>query len=102
MNVAYTSKQLRLSHTEWDYTSPKPQVDGYKAYLKAELAAGHPVVFFPMCKGDSHIPYPGSGPNGGKFDHVEVSICRHSRKHQLRMYACVASTHHWITPGWCQ
>lgn len=35
------------------------------------MAKGHPIVWFPICKGDSHDPYTDDTPNGGAFDHVE-------------------------------
>jgi len=36
------------------------------------LAAGEPVVWFPMCKGDGPFcPYRGACPNGGVISHVE-------------------------------
>ena len=71
-NVAFTASALRLRYAEWDYMQPAPQAEAYKAWLKAHLAAGHPVVWFPICKGDGHDCYPGSCPNGGSCDHVEV------------------------------
>lgn len=70
-NVAYTAAALRLNFVEWDYTQPSPQAPAYKKWLKQHLAAGHPVVFFPICKGDPHECYPDSCPNGGACDHVE-------------------------------
>jgi hypothetical protein len=51
-NVAYTATALRLSFDEFDYTQPSPQAAAYKAWVKKHLAAGHPVVWFPICKGD--------------------------------------------------
>eukprot|EP01065_Artemidia_motanka_P017447 TRINITY_DN2091_c0_g1_i1.p1 TRINITY_DN2091_c0_g1~~TRINITY_DN2091_c0_g1_i1.p1 ORF type:complete len:355 (+),score=143.35 TRINITY_DN2091_c0_g1_i1:67-1131(+) len=71
-NVAETARNLKLTYDEWDYNSTKPQADRYKAWLKKHLVQGHPVVWFIMCKGDSHVPYPGSNPNGGHFDHIEA------------------------------
>lgn len=35
-------------------------------FVKKNLAAGNPVIWFPICKGDSHDAY-GLGP----FDHIE-------------------------------
>ena len=32
---------------------------------------GFAIAWFPICKGDSHSPYPGSAPGGGSTDHVE-------------------------------
>lgn len=71
-NVAETAQNLRLAYNQWDYTQKKPQAPAYKRWLKLHLSQGHPVIWFPMCKGDDpHVPYPHSAPNGGRFDHVE-------------------------------
>jgi len=70
-NVAYTAAALRLNFVEWDYTQPSPQAPAFKAWLKTHLVAGHPIVWFPICKGDPHECYPDSCPNGGACDHVE-------------------------------
>ena len=70
-NVAYTAAALRLRYQEWDYSQPSPQAPAYKRWLKRSLTQGFPVVFFPLCKGDSHVCYPDSCPNGGACDHVE-------------------------------
>ena len=70
-NVAYTAEKLRLRYSEWDSSQPAPQAPAYKRWLKAHLAAGHPIAWFPICKGDSHVCYPDSCPNGGACDHVE-------------------------------
>lgn len=70
-NVAYTAEHLKLTYSEWDYSQPAPQAQGFKKWIKYNLVKGSPVVWFPMCKGDSHSPYAGSCPNGGHIDHVE-------------------------------
>lgn len=70
-NVKYTADHLRLTSDEWDYTQPSPQAAAWKKWAKSHLVKQHPIAFFPMCKGDSHSPYPGSCPNGGHVDHVE-------------------------------
>jgi hypothetical protein len=70
-NVAYTAEHLKLTYIEWDYTQPKPQSPAFKRWLKQMLVQGFPIVWFPICKGDSHECYPGSCPNGGHCDHVE-------------------------------
>ena len=56
-NVAATAAALKLSFEEWDHRQPKPQATAYKRWLKKMLAAGNPVVWFPMCKGDLHMCY---------------------------------------------
>jgi hypothetical protein len=73
-NVGETARNLKLKYDEWDYMSPKPQIKGFKKWLKSHLAKKEPVVWFPICKGDSHTPYPNSCPNGGHLDHVEPVI----------------------------
>lgn len=73
-NVAYTATHLRLNFDEWDYTQPSPQAPAYKKWLKSHLVKGHPVVWFPICKGDPHQCYPDSCPNGGSCDHVEPMV----------------------------
>jgi hypothetical protein len=70
-NVEYTAQKLRLRYSLWDSSQPSPQAPAYKRWLKAHLAAGHPIAWFPICKGDSHVCYPDSCPNGGACDHVE-------------------------------
>ena len=71
-NVAATAEGLKLTYDEWDYNSPKPQADAFKKWLKKHLAAGEPIVWFPMCKGDGPFcPYRGACPNGGVISHVE-------------------------------
>jgi len=71
INVAYTAKDLKLHYDEWDSSQRAPQAMAYKKWLKSHLVKGHPVVWFPICKGDSHDCYRGSCPNGGECDHVE-------------------------------
>ena len=70
-NVAATAKGLKLEYDEWDYTSPAPQADAFKRWIKAHLVKGSPVVWFPMCKGDPPLCYPFACPNGGIMSHVE-------------------------------
>jgi hypothetical protein len=73
-NVAGAARNLKLKYDEWDYMSAKPQIHTFKRWMKSHLVKGQPVVMFPMCKGDSHTPYPKSNPNGGHFDHVEPIV----------------------------
>ena len=70
-NIAYTAKALKFTYNEWDYMQPAPQAPAFKRWLKAQLVQGYAIAWFPICKGDSHSPYPGSAPNGGSCDHVE-------------------------------
>ena len=70
-NVAYTANALRLTFDEWDSSQPTPQAPLYKQWLKKHLSRGEPVVWFPICKGDSHDCYEDACPNGGTCDHVE-------------------------------
>jgi len=71
-NVAYTAHKLRLTYDEFDYTQPVPHATAYKQWLKKSLVRGNAVVWFPICKGDSHACYGGGDcPNGGACDHVE-------------------------------
>lgn len=70
-NVAYTAKALKLDGVEWDYMQASPQAPAFKTWLKSHLVKGRAIVWFPLCKGDSHSAYPGSVPNGGQCDHVE-------------------------------
>jgi len=72
--VYETAKGLKLKADEWDYNSTRPQVQAFKKWMKSHLVKGEPIVWFPICKGDSHTPYPNSNPNGGHFDHVEPVI----------------------------
>lgn len=72
-NVGETHANLKLDFDEWDYMQPKPQAAAFKVWIKSHLVQGHPIVWFPICKGDSHDPYSGTSdnPNGGAYDHVE-------------------------------
>jgi hypothetical protein len=70
-NVVATAVGLKLAYEEWDYTQPAPQANAYKSWLKKQLVQGRVVVWFPICKGDPHVCYPGSCPGGGAIDHVE-------------------------------
>merc|ERR1719265_921345 len=73
-NYADTAKGLRLKADVWDYTQPKPQAKAFKRWIKQHLVKGQPVMWAPICKGDSHTPYPNSCPGGGHFDHHEPLI----------------------------
>lgn len=73
-NVYETARGLKLTADEWNYNSTKPQIKAFKSWMKSHLMKLEPIVWFPICKGDSHTPYPGSNPNGGHFDHVEPVI----------------------------
>jgi hypothetical protein len=70
-NVLETVTNLKLNGEEWDHSQPKPQAAAFKAFLKRNLVKGHPIVWFPICKGDSHDPYKDDIPDGGAYDHVE-------------------------------
>ena len=52
-NVAYTALKLKLSYDEWDSSQPSPQAAAYKSWLKKHLTSGHPIAWFPICKGSS-------------------------------------------------
>jgi len=71
-NVQETVTNLKLDGQEWDYNQPKPQAKAFKVFIKQHLTKGHPIVWFPICKGDSHDPYTDDIPNGGAYDHVET------------------------------
>ena len=71
-NYVATCEGLRLDCDVWDYTRPHPQAPAYKRWLKAHLTRGTPVVWVPMLKGASNMPYgPRSCPGGGHFNHHE-------------------------------
>lgn len=71
INVAYTAEHLKLQYDEWDSSQRTPQATAYRKWLKQHLVKGHPIVWFPVCKGDGHDCYQGSCPNDGQCDHVE-------------------------------
>lgn len=74
-NYNATAHGLRLRYDVWDYSQPAPQADAFKAWVKQHLRQGEPVMWAPICKGDSHTPYgPQSCPGGGHFDHHEPII----------------------------
>jgi len=74
-NVQETVTNLKLVGEEWDYSQSKPQAQAFKSFIKRNLVKGYPIVWFPLCKGDSHEAYsttpPTDAPNGGAYDHVE-------------------------------
>jgi len=72
-NYAATCAGLRLDCDVWDYAQrPLPQAPAYKAWLKAHLVRGVPVVWVPLLKGASNTPYGNrSCPGGGHFNHHE-------------------------------
>lgn len=71
-NVKEATQNLDLRVDEWDFRAPKPQAPAFKRWLKSHLAQGHPIVWFPIMKGEKHDPYGhGDNPNDGGFDHVE-------------------------------
>lgn len=71
-NYAATCKGLRLDCDVWDYTRAVPQAAAFKAWMKAHLVEGTPVVWVPMLKGASNTPYGNrSCPGGGHFNHHE-------------------------------
>lgn len=74
-NYAQTAEGLRLKADVWDYTQGRPQAAAFKAWIKAHLAQGNPVMWAPMEKGEGHAPYgPDSVPGDGAFDHHEPII----------------------------
>ena len=83
-NVVDTAANLRLAYEEWDYTQASPQAPAFKKWLKRQLVQGRPIVWFPICKGDGHVCYPGSCPNGGAADHVEPMCSGASNAREAR------------------
>lgn len=75
-NYGETAAGLRLNYDVWNYSQPQPQAAAFKAWIKAHLSVGHPVMWAPMEKGEEpHQPYgPDSCPGGGHFDHHEPMI----------------------------
>mmetsp|Transcript_43510 Transcript_43510/g.100121 ORF Transcript_43510/g.100121 Transcript_43510/m.100121 type:complete len:362 (+) Transcript_43510:118-1203(+) len=73
-NIAETAAALKLRFSVWDFLQPSPQDFAFKAWMKSHLVKREPVIWFPICKGDDHLPYPGSSPNGGHFDHIEPVV----------------------------
>jgi hypothetical protein len=70
-NIAAALDKLKLAHSDWDWrTVGEP--DKYLAWLKRELVAGHPVVWFVMLKGESHDAH-GLGNYG--MIRVQVRVC---------------------------
>lgn len=75
-NYNLTAAGLNTHYDVWDYAGqPQPQAKAFKSWIKSHLAKGAPVMWAPICKGDSHTPYgPASCPGGGHFDHHEPLI----------------------------
>lgn len=74
-NYGQTAAGLKLKYDMWDYSQPAPQAKAFKSWIKSHLVKGSPVMWAPICKGDSHTPYgPASCPGGGHFDHHEPLI----------------------------
>eukprot|EP01063_Lacrimia_lanifica_P033438 TRINITY_DN593_c0_g3_i1.p2 TRINITY_DN593_c0_g3~~TRINITY_DN593_c0_g3_i1.p2 ORF type:complete len:357 (+),score=126.57 TRINITY_DN593_c0_g3_i1:59-1129(+) len=71
-NYNTTAAGLKTYYDVWDFTQPQPQAPAFKAWIKKHLTKKTPVMWAPICAGDSHTPYgPRSCPNGGHFDHHE-------------------------------
>lgn len=61
-NCAQAIKNLKFTYAAWNGSSYHiPQVDEYLTWLKHQLVAGHPTIWFVYCKGDPNII----------FDHIE-------------------------------
>lgn len=61
-NCAQALTNLKFTYTSWNtYSYPVPQINEYLTWLKQQLAAGHPAIWFVYCKGDPNII----------FDHIE-------------------------------
>jgi len=57
---------MKFEYESWDHENmPKPQGPAYLRWLKSHLVAGHPVVWFILCKGDPHDA------EGQTWDHIE-------------------------------
>lgn len=65
-NIGPALTKLRLTFDPWNFKSPQPQNVGYREWLKKHLAAGEPVVWFVLCKGDGHDTY-----GLAHYDHIE-------------------------------
>eukprot|EP00729_Bicosta_minor_P014220 gene14220-10148_t len=66
-NIASTLDALGLSHDAWDWRGAVlPQPPAYLRWLKSHLVQQEPVVWFIMCKGDSH-----NCSSAGNWDHIE-------------------------------
>ena len=96
-----TLDRLRLAHDAWDWRGvPQPQPAAYLRWLKAHLIAQEPVVWFVMCKGDSH-----NCSSAGSWDHIEVRRATTAEQPQQRCQntrtaaACCTSRH--TTPTTC-
>lgn len=66
-NLGGALDTLGLTYIEFS-SSLYPQSPAYLEWLKEQLAAGHRIIWFIMCKGDSHNSY--DLPNA-TYDHVE-------------------------------
>lgn len=75
-NYAQTAQGLSVTYDVWNYAAhDPPQATAWKRWAKGHLAKNEPVMWAPICKGDSHTPYgPASCPGGGHFDHHEPFI----------------------------
>jgi len=67
-NIDQAIQTLKLDYEPWDWKGqPKPQSPAFIKWMKSQLCAGHPIVWFVYCKGDSHDAY-----GIGKYDHIEA------------------------------
>jgi len=66
-NIEPALNNLKMTFAGWPYhTTQQPQSNSYLAWLKKELCAGHPIVWFIMCSGDNHNTY-----GLARYDHIE-------------------------------
>lgn len=77
-NIEPALRKLKLNYEAFDYnTTKKPQNPAFKRFLKSQLAAENPVVWFIYCKGDGHDVY-----GFAHYDHIEPVLGIYS-KHPL-------------------
>ena len=73
-NIEEAYKNLKISYDAFDYVNtPLPQHDAYFKWLKAHLAAGHPVAWMIMWSGQNYPIY-NLKPPAGMYGHVEPVI----------------------------
>ncbi|GAB5363341.1 hypothetical protein AAMO2058_000874400 [Amorphochlora amoebiformis] len=66
-NIEEALENLSIEYESWDWkSSPQPQADAYRAWMKKNLANRNPVIWFIYCKGDAHDSY-----GLGHYDHIE-------------------------------
>jgi hypothetical protein len=72
-NIDLALANLKLKAEAWDFKNEAvPQIDGFRKWMKKQLAAGHPLVMMIMLPYGTYPVYPGL--DYGLYSHIEPFI----------------------------